>query len=128
MRKNAATNWKYSKSYYQVNPNQTEITKFLLLHFQGQFLKSKATFPTPFQTIYYIAYFVYKCKNGQQRNPRKVDKEKEKGKEYLKLLKKLIDIQQQNELENTDEEKLADLRKDMKLDIEQMKNEIIAMK
>ena len=91
-------------------------------------MKSKATFPTPFQTIYYIAYFVYKCKNGQQRNPRKVDKEKEKGKEYLKLLKKLIDIQQQNELENTDEEKLADLRKDMKLDIEQMKNEIIAMK
>ena len=57
---------------------------------------------------------------------RKVDEQKEKSKEYLKLLKKLIDIQQHNEFENTDEDKFADLRKDMKLDIEQMKNDIIA--
>ena len=91
-------------------------------------MKNKATFPTPFQTIYYIAYFVHKYKNGQQRNRREADEEKEKSKEYLKLLKKLIDIQQHNEFENTDEDKLADLRKDMKLDIEQMKNDIIAMK
>ena len=121
MRQNAATNWKYSKSYYQVN-HQTESTKSALLHFQGQFLKNKATFPTPFQTIYYIAYFVHKYKVGE-RTPRK--KEEQKSAEYLKLLKKLIDIQQ---LENTNEDKLADLRKDMKLDIEQMKIDIIAMK
>ena len=127
MRQNAATNWKYSKSYYQVN-HQTESTKSALLHFQGQFLKNKATFPTPFQTIYYFAYFVHKYKNGQQRNQREADEEKEKSKEYLKLLKKLIDIQQHNEFENTDEDKLADLRKDMKLDIEQMKIDIIAIK
>ena len=92
-------------------------------------MKNKATFPTPFQTIYYIAYFVHKCKNGQQRNPRKAEEEKE-SKKYLTLLKKLIDIQQHNEFENTDEDKLANFRKDMKLDIEQilMKNDIIAMK
>ena len=89
-------------------------------------MKNKATFPTPFQTIYYIAYFVRRYKIRQPRMLRKVDEQKEKSKEYLKLLKRLIDIQQHNEFENTDEDKLADLRKDMKLDIEQMKNDIIA--
>ena len=89
-------------------------------------MKNKATFPTPFQTIYYIAYFVHKYKH-RQRMPREVKEEKEKSKEYLRLLKKLIDIQQHTEFENTDEDKLADLRKDMKLDLEQMKNDIIAM-
>ena len=40
------------------------------------------------------------------------------------MLKKLIEIEQHNKLESTEEDKLADLRKDMKLDLEQM---IIAM-
>ena len=89
------------------------------LNFQGQFLKEKATFPTPFQWVYYIAYFIrqYKTKGTEERTS---EKQKEKSKEYLKLLKNLIEIQQHNKLESTDEDKLADLRKDMKLDMEQM--------
>ena len=79
-------------------------------------MKEKATFPTPFQWIYYIAYFVRQCKI----HPRKVENQKEKSKGYLKLVKKLIEIEQHNKLESTDEDKLADLRKDMKLDLEQM--------
>ena len=79
-------------------------------------MKEKATFPTPFQWIYYIAYFVRQCKI----HPRKVESQKEKSKGYLKLVKKLIEIEQHNKLESTEEDKLADLRKDMKLDLEQM--------
>ena len=52
------------------------------------------------------------------------EKQKEKSKGYLKLLKNLIEIQQHNRLERTEEDKLADLRKDLKLDLEQM---IVAM-
>ena len=97
-----------------------------LLHFQGQFLKEKATFPTPFQWVYYIAYFIRHCKTKgkEEKKSQVAEKQREKSKGYLKLLKNLIEIQQHNKLESTDEDKLADLRKDMKLDLEQM---IIAM-
>ena len=37
-------------------------------------------------------------------------------------MKNLIEIQQHIKLENTDKDKFADLRKDLKLDIEQMIN------
>ena len=94
------------------------------LHFQGRFLKEKATFPTPFQWVYYIAYFIRQCKTKGKEERISAEKQKEKSKEYLKLLKNLIEIQQHNKLESTDEDRLADLRKDMKLDMEQM---IIAM-
>ena len=92
------------------------------LYFQGQFLKEKATFPTPFQWVYYIAYFIRqrKTKGKEERKTQVEEKQKEKSKEYLKLLKNLIEIQQHNKLESTDEDRLADLRKDMKLDMEQM--------
>ena len=82
-------------------------------------MKEKATFPTPFQWVYYIAYFIrqYKTKGKGERTS---EKQKGKSKEYLKLLKNLIEIQQHNKLESTDEDRLADLRKDMKLDMEQM--------
>ena len=120
VRKNAARNWKYSKSYYQVTFIRRTSPSVHFLYFQGQFLKEKATFPTPFQWIYYVAYFVPQCKI----RPRKVESQKERSRGYLKLLKRLIEIEQHNKLESTEEDKLADLRKDMKLDLEQM---IIAM-
>ena len=98
-------------------------------HFQGQFLKNKATFPSPFQWVYYIAYFVRHCKQRTKneetkakKKETKAKKQKEKRREYLKLMKNLIGIQQHIKLENTDEDKFADLRKDLKLDIEQMIN------
>ena len=120
VRKNAARNWKYSKSYYQVTCIRRTSLSVYFSYFQGQFLKEKATFPTPFQWIYYIAYFVRQCKTSS----RKVESQKERSRGYLKLLKRLIEIGQHNKLESTEEDKLADLRKDMKLDLEQM---IIAM-
>ena len=92
------------------------------LYFQGQFLKEKATFPAPFQWVYYIAYFIrqYKTKGKEERTSEKQKEKSKLCKEYLKLLKNLIEIQQHNKLESTDEDRLADLRKDMKLDMEQM--------
>ena len=90
-------------------------------HFQGQFLKNKATFPSPFQWVYYIAYFVRQSKIDRSKE-KKAKKQEEKRGNYLKLVKNLIEIQQHIKLENTDEDKFADLRKDLKLDIEQMIN------
>jgi len=109
VRKNAPKNWKYSKSYYQ-----------------GQFLKNKATFPSPFQWVYYIAYFVAKCKKCKidRSKEKKEKKQEEKRGNYLKLMKNLIEIQQHIKLENTDKDKFADLRKDLKLDIEQIQQHI----
>ena len=50
----------------------------------------------------------------------------DKRKEYLKLLKKLLDIKLHNEFDNTREDKLADLRRDINLDLEALKKELIA--
>ena len=88
-------------------------------------MKNKATFPTPFQWIYYIAYFIHECKTERREKKKShAEKQREKSKGYLKLLKNLIEIQQHNKLESTEEDKLADLRKDLKLDLEEI---IIAM-
>ena len=86
-------------------------------------MKEKATFPTPFQWIYYIAYFVHRCKQDRiSHNEKKAEIQTEKSKKYLKLMKMLVEIQQHKRLENTEEDKLADLRKDLRLDLEQIMN------
>ena len=86
-------------------------------------MKEKATFPTPFQWIYYIAYFVCLCKRDRSSHDQKREEiQKEKSKKYLKLMKMLVEIQQHKRLENTEEDKLADLRKDLRLDLEQIMN------
>ena len=56
----------------------------------------------------------------------KLAEQSPKRKKYLKLLKKLLDIKLHLELENTSEDKLADLRKDINLDMEALKKELIA--
>jgi hypothetical protein len=107
----ADRNWKYSKSYYQ-----------------AQFLDEKATFPSPFQWIVFLAYLVRKCKNcggGVEKSKRMVE-QGEKRREYLKLLKKLLEIKLHNEFEKTSEDKQADLRKDIQLDLKAMKEELLA--
>ena len=101
VRKNAARNWKYSKSYNQVTFIRHTVPSVHFLYFQGQFLKEKATFPTPFQWIYYIALFCLPMQDP------KVESQMEKSRGYLKLLKRLIEIGQHNKLESTDEDKLA---------------------
>ena len=87
---------------------------------QAQFLLDKSTFPPPFQWIYYLASFVHWCKNS------KVQVEKADRKmEYLRLLKKLIAIKQNKELEMTKEDSLRkDLKQDMKVELQNMKLEI----
>ena len=90
-------------------------------------MKEKATFPAPFRWIYCIAYFVHKWQKGDEERRKKTDRS-EKRKDYLKLLKELIQIQQQSKLESSEEDKLADLRKDLILEMEKMKNEILAQK
>ena len=50
----------------------------------------------------------------------------EKRRGYLKLLKKLLDIKLRNEFENSREDKLADLRRDIQLDLKAMKEQLIA--
>jgi len=107
----ADMNWKYSKTYYQ-----------------AQFLRGKTTFPSPFQWFYYLAALVHKCKTCGDKLDRsqKLAEQSKKRKEYLKLLKKLLDIKLHTELENTSEDKLADLRKDINLDMEALKKELLA--
>jgi len=92
--------WKYSRAYYQ-----------------AQFLLKKSTFPQPFQWIYYIAKFVHWCKkkSTEDQNEEPVDLLTKSN--YLRLLKKLITIKQQKELEKTREDNLADLREDLKQDM-----------
>ena len=90
-------------------------------------MKGKTTFPSPFQWFYYLACFVHKCKSGfGVDTERKFAEQREKRKEYLKLLKKLIEIKMHTDFENTSEDKLADLRKDINLDMEALKKELIA--
>merc|ERR550532_4005105 len=108
----ADRNWKYSKTYYQ-----------------AQFLREKTTFPSPFQWIFYLARLVQWCKKScggaatKEKN-QKQQKRSTKRKEYLQLLKKLLDIKLHIELENTSEDKLADLRKDINHDMAGMKKDI----
>ena len=91
---------------------------------QAQFLREKTTFPSPFQWIYYLAYFDHQYK--MEKSEGLAEQKQKKRKEYLKLLKKLLDMKLHNEFENTREDKLADLRKDINLDMEALKKELIA--
>ena len=91
-------------------------------------MDEKATFPSPFQWIVFLAYLVRKCKNcggGVEKSKRMVE-QGEKRREYLKLLKKLLEIKLHNEFEKTSEDKQADLRKDIQLDLKAMKEELLA--
>ena len=80
----------------------------------------KCTFPPPFQWIYYVAKFVHWCKkeSTKDQGEEPVDsKTREKKKKYLRLLKKLITIKQNKEVEMTKEDSFTDLRKDLKQDM-----------
>ena len=81
-------------------------------------MPDKATFPSPFQWLYYLAVGVFNLKN---RRREKKEREKEK---YFQLLKKLILIMQHQEFEKSANERLNDLRKDLNLDLAKMREEI----
>ena len=81
-------------------------------------MPDKATFPSPFQWLYYLAVGVFNRKNG------KLEKKEREKKKYLQLLKKLILIMQHQEFEKSANERLNDLRKDLNLDLAKMREEI----
>ena len=89
-------------------------------------MREKTTFPSPFQWFFYLACFVHYCRNGTMDRDEKLAQQSPKRKNYLKLLKKLLEIKLHIDLENTSEDKLADLRKDINLDMEALKKELIA--
>ena len=52
----------------------------------------RAVFPTPFRWIYYVAKYVYRCRQPESRGKTEVMLKKKK---YFELLKKLIGLDQQ---------------------------------
>merc|ERR1712020_726397 len=88
--------WKYSKSFYQ-----------------AQFLSQRAAVPSPFTWVYYIARAVYRSKGGDLEPSKEVE---EKKKKYFQLLKKLILIKERKEQEQTADDKIEDLRRDIRND------------
>ena len=90
-------------------------------------MDAKATFPSPFQWIVFLAYLVRKCKNcgGSVEKSKRILEQGEKRR-YFNLLKKLLEIKLHNEFENSSEDKMDDLRKDIQLDLKAMKEELLA--
>ena len=78
---------------------------------QAQFLSSKTAVPSPFTWVYYIARAVYRSKGGSFEPSREV---LEKKKKYFQLLKKLILIKERKEHEQTVDDKMEDLRRDIR--------------
>ena len=84
--------WKYSKSYYQV-----------------QFLAPRAVLPPPFRLIYYYAKLMYRTKSKEAL---KADRET-KIREYIVLLHKLVTTKKKSDEENSIQDDFSDLRQDI---------------
>ena len=81
-------------------------------------MPDKATFPPPFQWIFYLSVLVFNYKGGVRK---KTEREK---RTYFKLLKKLIQIMQHQEFEKSAEERFNDLRKDLNVDLAKIREQI----
>ena len=81
---------------------------------QAQFLSPRAAVPSPFTWVYYIARAVYRSKGGNLEPAQEVE---EKKKKYFQLLKKLILIKERKEQEHTADDKMEDLRRDIRNDL-----------
>ena len=97
--------WKYSKSYYQV-----------------QFLAPRAVLPPPFRIFYYFAKFIRylktqnywpQCSCGDAAIEYEREDREEKRKEYLNLLFKLVQTKQHSDVEHSVEDNFKDLRQDI---------------
>ena len=80
---------------------------------QAQFLSSRAAVPSPFTWVYYIARAVYRSKGGSLEPAKEVEEKKK----YFQLLKKLILIKERKEHEQTADDKMEDLRRDIRNDL-----------
>ena len=95
------------------------------------FLEPSAIFPVPFRWFFYLAKAVYKCKKNRFQDLSEEEKEKkkekerkyfcEKDKKYFCLLRQLILIQQALDLEQSSEDRIADLRQDILNELRNLK-------
>ena len=115
---NAQKEWKYSKSYFQVNFHI--LVDSILLFLKAQFLEPLETFPVPFRSIYYLAKAVYMIKKKEDLDPVTEDQGK-----YFCLLRDLILNKKEAESEKTQEDKMNDLKKDILNDMNDLKKDIL---
>ena len=87
--------WKYSKSFYQI-----------------QFLSSRAVFPPPFRIFYYFAKLMYHSMSVKDLEDREIDRAN-RNKDYLKLLLKLVKTKQHSDHENSIKDDFSNLRQDI---------------
>lgn len=79
-------------TYAEVWQNKDVMWKNQKTYYEAQFLAPRAVFPTPFRWIYYVAKYVYRCRQPERRGKTEVMMKKKK---YFELLKKLIGLDQQ---------------------------------
>ena len=136
------TEWKYSKTFYQVNlPVTNSAHGSSFFYFQAQFLLPRAILPPPFRWIYYSAKFVYRFRLHRKAgrgvfqsvwkvialgsgNPRTQENQivKQKG-SYFKLLRKLIRFKQLSSEENTEENLRQDKIK-LQMKVEELQKKV----
>ena len=73
--------------------------------------------PSPFQWLYYIARFIYHSKGNKKKNTNE-------NKTYFRLLKKLVQMNQGQAYEKSQEDDIADLRTDIQYDMAKMREQI----
>ena len=90
------TQWKYSKSFYQI-----------------QFLFPRAVLPSPFRFVYYIAKWIYFCKKRSSETSES-GTEKEKYQNYKQKLIEIVRIKVHSDYENSIQDDFTDLKQDLK--------------
>ena len=81
----------------------------------AQFLSPRAALPSPFTWVYYIARArFYRSKGGGLQLTEETSFEEKRN--YLWLLKKLVLVKEQKENEQMADEKIEDLRRDIRND------------
>ena len=90
------TQWKYSKSFYQI-----------------QFLFPRAVLPSPFRFVYYIAKWIYICKK-RSSEASESGTEKEKYQNYKQKLIEIVRIKVHSDYENSIQDDFTDLKQDLK--------------
>ena len=97
--------WKYSKSFYQV-----------------QFLFPRAVMPSPMRILYYLVKHIHSCKRRRQKTTEK-HKQAEIFKSYKQTLVEILRVKLTSDYENTIQEDFEDLRQDIRNHItEKQKN------
>ena len=104
--------WKYSKSFYQV-----------------QFLFPRAVMPSPMRILYYLVKHIHSCKRRQQKTTEK-NKQAEIFKNYKQTLVEILSVKLTSDFEDTMEEDFKDLRQDIRNNIteKQKRNEETVLK